>query len=771
MGTPSAKQEVTEYRLSVHMGVCAGPAVIKKLWFGEKLAWEGSASGLSYAYIRQPELFGGEKKEGGLVALAYFMDGAGGQVIPQDLAARFGRTSEECPAFRGTTTFALVSADDPGDSTALPAEESNAGFLPTLFQRFFRPPSGKGAVISHNVPYIKTLWATVFRRPVAANLQSEFAVIDGTEANPAHIIYECITNSDWGIAMPASLIDVTSFRAAAETLFNESFGLSLHWTGQTTIEDFIVQVCEHISAFVFVDPKTGLVNLKLLRDDYTASELPLLDESNATLLEFQRRSLSETINEIEVKWLNPEFEDFDSVSYQDLANVIIQGGVVSETREYEGVRNGELAARICARDLRQASAPLASIKMTTDRRQWNINPGSVVRVTNQRYSLDEVVFRVMRVNNGTTTSPEITLELLEDIYSFSVSSTIAPPNSLFIDPRTDPDPIDYSALFSTPRYFLNQLDLTVEDGDAYTTILAASENGDTIGYELYVEGLSASGALEYQIAGSRQILTHAVTVEALDQEAESEVSFVQTAGGIGPAYEGFVLLGGEDEETQEICQFTGVDSNGAYTIERGCFDTVPRAWPAGTSAFFFEPDTAFIDQTPRSETEAVNYKLATRTSRGVLDLGATPVDSVTLTNRASKPNRPGKVRINGTGFGLVDATSAANLDITWNTRNHELEDNVVIRWNDDAVTPPAGQTTTVRVFDSTGTTELSEDAGLSGSSLTLAVSAYAGESILLVRVSSVLSGEESLQYYELPVQIGLFGWGLSWGYAWGGPPP
>ena len=87
-------------------------------------------------------------------------------------------------------------------------------------------------------------------------------------------IHECLTHTDWGMQLPATKLDLDSFKAAADTLFSESFGMSIMWVQQATIEDFINGVLNHIAATLSPNPLTGKLRLKLLRNDYDIDNLP-----------------------------------------------------------------------------------------------------------------------------------------------------------------------------------------------------------------------------------------------------------------------------------------------------------------------------------------------------------------------------------------------------------------------------------------------------------------------------------------------------------------
>ncbi|MGZ7144673.1 hypothetical protein ACXWOO_09920, partial [Streptococcus pyogenes] len=92
-----------------------------------------------------------------------------------------------------------------------------------------------------------------------------------------HMIYEALTNSAWGRGLDYTLIDDAAFRQAANTLFDEGFGLCLLWSRQDTVDSFIQTVLDHIGAVFYTHPRTGLLVLRLLRSDYVPSSVPLLD--------------------------------------------------------------------------------------------------------------------------------------------------------------------------------------------------------------------------------------------------------------------------------------------------------------------------------------------------------------------------------------------------------------------------------------------------------------------------------------------------------------
>jgi hypothetical protein len=117
-------------------------------------------------------------------------------------------------------------------------------------------------------PYIKP-WSAELTRIIrrsdgSPQWYSDKAAIAG-DMNPAHIIYECLTDRTWGRGYSSAEIDDVSFRAAADTLYAENFGLSILWDQQQDIEAFIERILQHIDGSIYVSPRTGLFTLKLIR--------------------------------------------------------------------------------------------------------------------------------------------------------------------------------------------------------------------------------------------------------------------------------------------------------------------------------------------------------------------------------------------------------------------------------------------------------------------------------------------------------------------------
>jgi hypothetical protein len=263
-------------------------------------------------------------------------------------------------------------------------------------------------------------------------------------------------------------------------------------------------------------------------------------------------------------------------------------------------------------------------------------------------------------------------------------------------------------------------------------------------------------------------------------------------GGQAPEGSWFGVIGDVADEEHEIVMVQHVDPNGGdpiYYLVRGCFDTVPKAWPDHTPCYWFKSITTIADDVRQTIGATVSLKLQSRTPAGVLDIDAAPTFTVVVGERPHLPNRPANVRANGKGLGqdwvfvaappgssnpFIPAAPGAPIDalplvdglplfsyvegedlvLTWARRNRINENGRVLTWFDGDVTPEAGQTTTVRLETLAGDL-IDEWTGITGTSHTIADSVLSTLAQCRLIISSARDGDPSLQSVVMRVDGGL----------------
>lgn len=790
----SQKPYYVDYRMTVHYGIAHGPVdALMGIYVKERDAWPGMtvyneaeenqqqnipnvdsfkdmiasltggqivpnstlsvATGPTAIRINRPDLFGGNEKEGGAVGEAYWLPGREDQVMPAHIASRYGLTPSTMVGYRGLASV------------------------------FFSAGGARGGFLwSQNNPYLNPAWFTVFRASRGLDTSKQTIQVENypADTNAINIIYEALTNDDWGMGAPETIMKMPSFMAAQATIFDERFGLSLVWTNQTTIEAFITEILDHIQATLFVDPADGLLTIKLIRDDYDVETLPRFGPHNADLNSRSRKLWGETINEINISFTNPKNEKSETLTFQDPANIAMQGGeIISETRDYYGIRNPLLATAVGARDIRSACQPLFSAEMETDRSGWKMTPGQCLILDWPEDGLTGMVMRIMNVDYGRPGEPAIKVSLLEDIFSLQTAEWSTPPVTEWTDPRSEPSVADAAEIVTIPYALIARSGiLAAVEGTldeqyprVIPAILASSDDYDTYSIAVHGPRVLPNGETEQTQVTSFYPTSRGELTQAMPKQAQTLFTQAQLGELLsltGPEVSSFAMIGTGGDAEMELVMFDSYNPNtGVWTIARGVLDTVPRAWPLGTPVWYLE--NYGVDTNERLAGTTISYRILPRTSVGELPLALSPVYSKLLTARPYLPMRPAAVTIGGVGIdgpSELRRTTKADILVTWAHRNRLMEDTVIRRWNEGSVTPEAGQTTRIEVLNELGEI-LATYPGLTGTSFTVPYAASGGWRRPRIRVRSERDGFLSLQGVEMTVLYDLFGYGNNYGMDYG----
>lgn len=759
-GKSGSEIETYEYTMSMHVGICAAGQGIELLSvkYGEKEIWRGSLKRKSVVSIWKTDLFGGVKKEGGVKGMMTWLPGDRNQSLPHYIFSRLGLTRDTAPGFRGLASLFFSGTDDDEviDET-LPGEIEGYNEARTTLHEGGDVGKVKGFLWAINNPYLRKLSARVRRAPIGLNPSIALIPIPDSStnrkqfgANPAHIIFECMTNRDWGMGERPEMFDIAIWEAAAQTLYDEGFALNLQWTRQSEIEKFIGEVQDVIQAVLFVDPTTGKHTIKLLRGDYDVNSLRQITPSNAVLSNFRRKTWGDITNEVTVTSTNAETGKEESVTAQDLAAIAMQGGVTSTTKNYYAVAYQKLAIELAERDLAAAVRPLATCDASVSRAFWSSFTGEVLDVSWPEYGVDRVI---MRINNIEKDGNRIKLSLYEDIFGAERASYLEPGESNWVDPAQPPAPLQHIHIGTAPAFMtarvLNKSDAGELDiPEAVAALAIGPDSDDDVSFELTTWVRDVNGQSRRKSIGTRALSSTFILPGGLVAEGTSfNVSYAASLG-LSPQAGDIIQVGTGDDSLSEIATVESINSTGKLVLNRGVLDTTPKDWPIGTRAWVVAETS---DTRERATGEVVEYWPQTRTSAGVLDLADTPKVSVTLSDRAYKPNRPANVKVNGVGFGTLQVAATASVTVTWANRNRALEATQIQKWDDATVVPETGQTTTIELV--MGSTVIKKYDELEGTNFVFPASDFGAGSNGRIRVTSVRNGRTSLQGHEIGITV------------------
>ncbi len=584
-------------------------------------------------------------------------------------------------------------------------------------------PTGSHEVVIKAFDEHPTLGDTYFSMEVVLASQT-------LAMNPAHMLYQSITDS-WMGAEPEASINDASFRSAADTLYAEGFGLCTEWDSTTeSVEAFQQRICNVIGANLSRSPVDGLWYLDLIRGGYDTSTLPVLTDDDIIEYSEQPGTMQDAVNQVIVEWRDPQRrEDRSTSPVQSLGGIQAVGAVVGEVATHREIPEEILALRVGGSILQSKARPLRRIATKTTRIAHAWRPGQVIELQSAKRGIASMYCRIGDADRGTLRSGAIALTLLQDTFGLPESVYVSP------DPGTDtsdddvPKPVSASTVQEMPYALLAALqppgELAALAADAGFLFAVATPAGSEVDYSLQVD----AGAGFDEQAESDWSAT-ALTAAAAGRM--DTVIGITGARGLEDAAIGAMVLW-----TDEICRLDAVDLiAGTVTLGRGCADTVP-AEHAASSRLWVIDDSIAVDATRYSDGTTVAAKLLPRTSSQRLELSAAGAATVAFASRAARPYPPAAVTLNG-GTAPLEVFETA--DVAWLHRDRIASAEQLVDQSAASIGPEAGTTYTVRwylggVLDHTVT-------GVAG---TTASHAPAADGLLRVEVEAVRDGLTSWQ--------------------------
>lgn len=626
------------YFIGIQMALCRGSGSasapeqfeLRRIFVDDEEIFNGS-QGEGTIDIVLPRLFGGSQLgNGGLRGTISVRIGTETQTAPTYLTEFQQAPNGDTPGYRGTA-FVTWEGGYIGNSTNI---------APWSFEGR-RIPNGLGL--------------------------STPTVNSGNDLNPMNAVYELMTNDEWGLGFPPSDIDIAAFTAAADTLETEGNGVSFVWDRERDVSDILRELERQIDGVIYLDRSTGKWSVILARGGYDINSIPQIGESDVIeMSNLARGAWEDTQNFVKIQF-NHRGREYQGTYAPavDHGNIFIQGGDVKHSvLQYPMVKDPALANSIAWRELRTLSFPLAKVKLTVDRKFAALNPGNVIAWTDSDLGYNQLAMRINRVDLGNLQSGVVTLDLVQDVFTFEDPSFATPSDGDW-DPPTNtmqPVPAIDSAVFEAPRAFLTRDGSSPDvariwagarnqgDGAASINILERHSSGAPSGPFSAAGSTFAFieiGELDSDIGyGSTDGVTNAtitivpnpstqdLILDALDPASDED---------IGVSLSNLALVDGE------LIGFQSAVANGSdidlQNVHRGLLDTAQGPRAKDTRVFLIAAG-GNMTSTVFPAGDIVDIKLQTTSTTDTLAEGDAPTIQVDLDNRALRPYLPSRMQAN-----------------------------------------------------------------------------------------------------------------------------
>lgn len=704
------------YHLGMQMALVRGPnVVLKRVWIGDDIVFDGTVSTDTFFDIDKPLLFGGEKHgSGGVQTTVDFYTGSKTQIVN---------------AYLDNNARQRVA------SAITPTAPRYTGLCYVVARRFSSGPpliTDRGASLGTSTS-IKA-WSFEIERYTGI-FTGQGAGDDkvGVEANPVNVIYEILTNTEWGFGFAAADIDLPNFLAAADIMITEVNGFSMLLDRTVAAKEVLKLLQEQIDGVVFLSQTTGKWTIKLARADFNINTVPqLTDENVVEVQNYSRGTWEDTTNTVSIQYDKREDDYKLSFAFaQDMANAMIQGDGTVEgaqsvvgTLVFPGVKSSALASNLAWRELRGRSFPLARAKLVVKRQMWDVSIGDTIAWTNAKLGFVKLPMRVMKVDYGKLQRNRMVLEVVQDVFQFAAASMGTPAATGWVAPVIGlvAFPADEQVAVECPRAILVRDPDFAGDDTATKIICAARLQGSEVSFlirERHAAGAPAGAFAEVgEVFGFMKIgqLKNALTAGVAnptasilltatpDSQVDLEAAFDDTASDsdLGQQLVHLILVGTEYMLVRDAAN-SGADVN-LQSVFRGELDSGQAAHAAGTDVFLLLTGTGITDGN-FVNTDNVDIELRMQAFNAGYT-GAVTTVALLMAKRALRPYPPAASLYNGgaTQFGTPDlegdggaGENTFGFDVDWFRRRFDTSDELAAMLADDTGVV-ASHETRVRVF-------------------------------------------------------------------------
>lgn len=507
------------------------------------------------------------------------------------------------------------------------------------------------------------------------------------DMNAVHILREVLLSPDAaGNLSPADL--GTTWDAAADTAFQEGFGLSLLWSSDIPRGEFISEIENHLDARVYVDRATGKWDVKLIRNDYDSELLDVFDDTN--VVNWQRINFPEEStlpNQLVLNYTKSEGDETASLTISNVAKIRENDGkVIQDEITFAGIYRSDLASRVAQRELTARSSPLITGEIVVTDLPFGLNVGDPVILHNPRLGLNNVVVRLVEIETSFTTESTAAIRFIQDKFDldpvgFVVTENVLPPEIGF------PRPVEEFLLEEAPIGLLIQrlglpsvIQVFQQDPLAgFAHIAVAAPDPQQIEW-IY------SNALLPEVVPVQQdtlpFVEKSLLLSQLEQRADRNrivlsIRLSQLAGLVGQ----IILVGSEYLRVEAIVALNVFGTSEDYwapapwlpvvnpvtvDVSRGWFDTPPEFHIAGEEVWLLR-DISHVDDEFRTKTDELEIWAQSIASKGIWPIELSSLGVIEFEERAALPLPVGKLQVDGEFFAPIWEEQKV-YEITWEHR-------------------------------------------------------------------------------------------------------
>ncbi|UIS73815.1 central tail hub [Pseudoxanthomonas phage PW916] len=659
-GLFSSKKVTVGYKYHVGLDLCwclAGDDTVEllRLWSDKHTFFQGSLTTQSSITVNLPNLFGGEEQRGGLVGTIDFYPG---RFVEERNAYLAQKASPDVPAYVGQCRTVF------------------RGSASTLASGFYFGTTTSVNAISAEM------------RRLSRKVHATYSVMpNGFDVNPMEFMYAAFTEK---FGMPGTStddIDLPSWQACAEQLYNEGLGMSLLVQQGVTGKDLAEEALRIADGILYQDDESGKIIARLIREDYVVGDLPIFDQSVVKeLVSFNKTTWEQTYNQCRVTFKDRANEYADkAATAQDFANINFQQRVKNTDISVPGCFVNDEANQLAVRQLSLLSVPLFQIEIRCNRKASLMKPGDLFVFEYAPYGITNMVMRIQRIDKGLLTDGVVTINAVQDRFATALAVFAPPGGSGWVPIGSDAAPVVSRRIEEVPYWFAQFADTAPANDQGMLMALAVPPTSASVEFDAdYTTGGDSgftnpiriledapyygSGLLTAAYADTvgRTSGTDATgfTLELVSVPA----SMIDSNGTWDTTGQMLLLV---DNEYMSAANITD-NGNGTYTfsgIRRALLDTDFETHALGARVYFVQQADGLLESY-FNDASSWRVRLIDNTPTSTLDPAVATQNTVAMTRRMFRPAPPDYVTISGSRAPGSVATGTT-VTVAWRARNRK----------------------------------------------------------------------------------------------------
>jgi hypothetical protein len=229
--------------------------------------------------------------------------------------------------------------------------------------------------------------------------------------NPAAIAYDILTNTFYGLAIPADKIDIASFNVAAVYYNSKDYGLNIKVTDIAEAKKVLNQMLDWCDLVLTVGVN-GLIQCKVF--DPAAESIGTLSDDDYSSFALTKQSWKDLYNEFEATYSDPArlYEATSIVLKNEAAIEMADGIIKKKTFDLTAFTNRTVCTSRLAEIMRRESYPRNTVSCEVSGAWYFVRPADLIKIIKSEYGINNY-FRIVSVSTGKIDELNISLELVD----------------------------------------------------------------------------------------------------------------------------------------------------------------------------------------------------------------------------------------------------------------------------------------------------------------------------------------------------------------------